>query len=195
MIENLVDQETVVIVSGLPRSGTSMMMQILEAGGVPVLSDRIRQADVDNPKGYYEFEPVKKTREDDSWIEDARGKVVKMVYVLLYDLSDDYRYRVVFMDRKLEEVIASQNKMLARHGRTDVKKIDDQTTIGMFEKQLAAVRAWLEQKSNIDVLYVGYNELLADPGPHLERIRSFLGDLDVDAMASVVDASLYRNRR
>jgi hypothetical protein len=193
MIENLIDRESVVIVSGLPRSGTSMMMQILEAGGVPVLSDRIRRADVDNPRGYYEFEPVKKTREDASWIADARGSVVKMVYALLYDLSDDYRYRVVFMDRKLDEVVASQNTMLARHGKSSVQ-IDDRKMIEMFERQLAAVRSWLERKRNFEVLYVSYNGLLADPSSQLERIRSFLGDLDIEGMRRVIDPALYRNR-
>src|SRR5574337_153211 len=101
--------DVITIVSGLPRSGTSMMMQMLHRGGIPAVTDEIRSADEDNPKGYYEFEPVKKTKEDASWLARAGGKVVKMVYRLLYDLPGDYAYHVVFMRRNLREVIASQN--------------------------------------------------------------------------------------
>ena len=92
-----VETESVTVVSGLPRSGTSMMMRILEAGGMDVLTDQIRTADVDNPRGYYEFEPVKKTKDDPSWIPEAAGKAVKMVYQLLYDLPDGFHYQILMM--------------------------------------------------------------------------------------------------
>lgn len=110
------DESSVTIVTGLPRSGTSMMMRMLEAGGLPVLVDGRRGADIDNPNGYYEFEPVKETRTDASWVEGARGRAVKMVYRLLYDVPAEFRYRVLFMRRDLGEILASQRKMLTRHG-------------------------------------------------------------------------------
>ena len=107
----------ITIVSGLPRSGTSMMMQVIEAGGIPALTDNPRARDEDNPQGYYEFEPVKQTRDDPSWVPGARGKVVKMVYRLLYDLPGDQDYRVIFMRRNIDEVLTSQKKMLQRSGK------------------------------------------------------------------------------
>src|SRR5262249_30630691 len=102
----------IIIVSGLPRSGTSLMMQMLDGGGVPVLTDNIRAADTDNPRGYYEFEPVKATKRDATWLPAARGKAVKMVSQLLYHLPPGETYRVLFLERDLEEVLASQEKML-----------------------------------------------------------------------------------
>ena len=104
----------IIIVSGLPRSGTSMMMRMLEAGGIPPLIDNLRRPNEDNPGGYYEFEPVKRTKQDPSWLTTAGGKVVKMVYRLLYDLPTGYEYRVIMMRRTLEEVLASQEAMLKR---------------------------------------------------------------------------------
>ena len=99
--------DVITIVSGLPRSGTSLMMQMLEAGGMPVLTDGIRDADEDNPRGYYELEAVKRTKDDPAWLHGAPGKVVKMIYLLLYDLPTTYNYRIIFMRRPLSEVVAS----------------------------------------------------------------------------------------
>src|SRR2546428_1479705 len=110
------EQQFITIVSGLPRSGTSMMMRMLDAGGLPVLVDNIRKADDDNPYGYYEFEPVKRLSSDSSWLREARGKAFKMVYALLYELPKDYDYRVIVMQRKMDEIIASQRAMLCRQG-------------------------------------------------------------------------------
>src|SRR5262249_60413780 len=109
--------EETIIVSGLPRSGTSLMMQMLESGGVEVVTDNIRAADPDNPRGYFEFERVKKTKEDPSWLPGARGKAVKMVSQLLYDLPRSARYRILFMERDLDETLLSQEKMLRRLNR------------------------------------------------------------------------------
>ncbi len=185
----------VTIVSGLPRTGTSMMMRMLEAAGIPALTDEIRTADPDNPNGYYEFEPVKKTRDDASWIDAASDKAVKLVYLLLYDLPDSHTYRVVFMRRKLKEVIASQNKMLARLGQPS-NPADDEKMMRLFEGHLAKVEQWLEEKDNFEVLYVDYGRMLSDPGSQVDKIAEFLGGrLDTQAMAGVVDPSLYRNRR
>ena len=111
------DQE-IIVVSGLPRSGTSLMMQMLAAGGVEVVTDHVRTADTDNPRGYYEFELVKKIKQDASWLPEARGKAVKMVSQLLYDLPAGEKYRIIFLERDLDEVLVSQEKMLERLGRT-----------------------------------------------------------------------------
>ena len=185
----------VTIVSGLPRTGTSMMMRMLEAGGVPALTDQIRAADTDNPNGYYEFEPVKKTRDDASWIDGAYGRAVKMVYLLLYDLPDSHRYRVVFMRRKLEEVIASQNKMLTRQGKHG-DTVDDEKMMRLFESHLAKIEQWLQRKDNFEVLYVDYGQVLSDPIPQVEVIAEFLGGgLNAEGMVGVIDPTLYRNRR
>ena len=182
------------IVSGLPRSGTSMMMRMLEAGGMPVVVDNLRTADEDNPAGYYEFEPVKQTKQDDSWLRDAQGKAVKMVYRLLYDLPEGHQYRVIFMRRKLDEVLASQQKMLERHGKAD-PQISDEQMARLFRGQLEKFEEWIAQQPNFQVLEVSYNDLLADPEPILRGINRFLDDaLDMAQMRSVVDPSLYRNR-
>ena len=183
------------IVSGLPRSGTSMMMQTLEAGGIPAMSDNIREADSDNPKGYYEFEPVKKTKEDPSWLEDADGKVVKMVYRLLYDLPGDRKYRVVFMRRDLDEVLASQKVMLDRLNK-EAGAVGDEQMAAMFRKQLADFERWAGEQDHLSILEINYRDVVDEPMPQMERINEFLGgDLDLQAMAAVVTPSLYRQRK
>lgn len=185
---------TVTIVSGLPRSGTSMMMKALEAGGLEALIDHIRTADEDNPKGYYEFEPVKKTRDDPSWLDRAGGRVVKMVYRLLYDLPTGYSYRVVFMLRDLSEVLASQKKMLVRSGR-DPQAVPDEQMAALFTAELDKCRQWLAGQPHFSVLYVSYQDMLRDPRGEAARINAFLGGgLDEAAIADSVDPSLYRNR-
>ncbi|HOO17038.1 MAG TPA: sulfotransferase family protein [Phycisphaerae bacterium] len=183
------------IVSGLPRSGTSMMMRMLEAGGIPALIDNIRKPDEDNPRGYYEYEPVKQTRKDPSWLKQAGGRVVKMVYRLLYDLPPDYQYRVVFMRRKLEEVIASQNVMLARQAKPGGSLSDDKL-MAVFRTELESVYRWLEKQPNFRVLFVDYNEIMADAGPAVDALNRFLGgNLNTAAMRNVVEPELYRQRR
>jgi len=185
----------VTIVSGLPRSGTSMMMQLIDRGGIPALKDDIRVADEDNPKGYYEFEPVKKTKEDPAWLERAPGTVVKMVYRLLYDLPAEYNYRVIFMRRKLEEVIASQNVMLDR-GKKEGGGLPDGKLLEVFRAEIDKSNRWLAGQPNFQVLYVNYNEMIADPAPQVARINEFLGgELDTKAMMATVDPTLYRQRR
>jgi hypothetical protein len=184
----------VTIVSGLPRSGTSMMMRAIEAGGMQALIDHIRQADENNPKGYYEFEPVKKTKEDASWLRLAEGKVVKMVYRLLYDLPANYEYRVVFMQRKMQEVLASQKKMLQQSGKkTD--SIPDEQMEALFRAEVDKCQRWLAGQPNFKVLYVDYMDMINDPKTQARRVDDFLGGgLNVEAIAASVDPSLYRNR-
>jgi hypothetical protein len=187
-------KDVITIVSGLPRSGTSLMMQVLEAGGLPILTDDIREADSDNPKGYYEFERVKQVAQDHAWLKDARGKGVKMVSALLLDLPNTFTYRVVFMRRKMDEVLASQKTMLQRSGKPP-DAISDEKMAALFRKHLSQVEKWLSEQPNVQVLYVSYNEMIADPIKEIERIGQFLGnELDTDKMISVIDRTLYRQR-
>lgn len=189
------DQDIVTIVSGLPRSGTSMMMKMLDAGGMPVLVDNIRTADEDNPKGYYEFERVKQIEHDQAWLEDAKGKVVKMIAALLKQLPAGYQYRIVFMRRAIGEVLASQKEMLVRRGEpTDT--ISDGQMADLFAKHVEKVEDWLAHQPNMQVLYVQYSEVVSHPMDQARRINRFLGNaLDLEKMASAVDGSLYRQRR
>ena len=183
----------VIIVSGLPRSGTSLMMQMLHGGGIEVVTDNIRTADTDNPRGYFEFERVKKIKEDKGWLPDARGKAVKMISQLLFDLPDTERYRVVFMQRDLMETLISQEKMLERRNREAAPREDIERA---FVKHLDKLHAWLEAQPNFTVLFVKYSELVAHPEEEARRINEFLGGkLDARAMAAAVDPKLYRNRK
>ena len=170
------------------------MMQMLVAGGIPALTDERRQADEDNLQGYFEFEPVKKTKEDASWVPQARGRVVKVIYQLLYDLPDDHTYRVVFMQRDLREILASQARMLERRG-TSGATVSPQQLRKIFEDQLRKVDNWLAAQGNFSVLNVNHREVIDDPHTQANRINEFLGgSLDVAAMSAVVDDSLYRQR-
>ncbi len=188
-------REEVIVVSGLPRSGTSMMMQMLEAGGVAVLTDRARAADEDNLKGYYEFERVKALPQDTAWLKEAGGKAVKIVSELLRRLPADHAYRVIFMRRDLREVLASQGQMLVRRGVASSGVSDDRMA-EVFRKHLREVEAWLEGQPNVAVFYADYNGILKEPARWAEEIGRFLGGrLDVKRMAGVVDGVLYRQRK
>jgi len=186
----------IIIVSGLPRSGTSMMMKMLEAGGMKVMKDEVRRADEDNPGGYYEFELVKKTREDPSWLENARGKGVKMVSRLLFDLPALHTYKVLFMKRKMEEILASQQRMLERMNNSEELEVSDDVVGSLFQAHLEQIQRWMSGQKNFEVHYVHYNELMNDPVKSLSSIRDFLAiPLDVQVMAGVLDNSLYRQRK
>jgi hypothetical protein len=172
-----------------------MMMKMLEAGGVAPVTDNIRTADEDNPKGYYELEKVKELKNDASWVPEARGKVVKVISALLQDLPAGTEYRVVFMRRDMQEVLDSQRQMLVRRGQAP-DKVPDEKMAAMFEKHLAKVEEWLAAQPNVRVLYVRYNEILADPAAAARAVNEFLGgSLDEAAMVGVVDGQLYRQRR
>ncbi len=184
----------VIIVSGLPRSGTSMMMKMLEAGGLELVIDGIRTADEDNPRGYYEFERVKQLDKGDAaWVAEARGKAVKVISALLEHLPPDYRYKVLFMNRRLPEVIASQRKMLARRG--EGSDLSDEKLADLLARHVQQVKTWMARQPNFELLDLDYNAMLLDPTPFVEQIVDFLDqDLDARAMAKVVDPTLYRNR-
>lgn len=190
------EANAIVVVSGLPRSGTSMMMKMLEAGGIPPLTDEIREADADNPRGYFEFERVKKLEKGDTaWLPQAEEKAVKVISALLKHLPDTYDYKIIFMQRHMPEILASQRKMLVHRGEDD-KRMDDERMAELFERHLDAVQQQLAQQENMDVLYVHYSEALQDPQTVAEAVVRFLGqELDVERMVGVVDPALYRNRR
>ena len=184
----------ITVVSGLPRSGTSLMMQMIVAGGIPPLTDGLRSPDENNPKGYFEWEPAKSLKEHPEAIAAAEGKVVKIISALLPLLPDAYEYRVVFMIRPLEEVVASQNKMLSRLGR-EVPRTPKANVIAAFEKHLKETEEWLSKKTNLSVLQVQHSGVLARPREEALRISAFLGDrLKVESMAKPVERSLHRER-
>lgn len=189
-------KKPVYIVSGLPRSGTSMMMKMLEAGGIAPMTDKIRAADEDNPKGYYEFERVKKLdKGDTAWVADARGKSVKVISALLRHLPAEHDYKVIFMRRKIEEILASQKQMLIRRGEpTD--RVTDEELAGYFEKHLQAIDTWLTGQENVDSLYISYNEVMENPAEAATKINAFLGNiLDAPSMVTVADPKLYRQKK
>ena len=171
-----------------------MMMKMLQAGGLPLLTDEIRTADEDNPKGYFELERVKQLKEDSAWLDEAKGKVVKVISQLLFDLPPTHQYKVIFMRRRLEEVLSSQKQMLLRRGKFD-PAVPEETLRATFLKHLDTVTEWMRMQKHVDVLYVSYNRMLEEAGPFVDRINTFLGGkLDVEAMRAVVDRNLYRQR-
>lgn len=189
-------EKPITIVSGLPRSGTSMLMKMLEAGGIPPLTDSIRTADDDNPKGYYEFERVKAMdKGDTAWLADIQGKSVKVISALLKYLPPEYQYKIIYVRRNMPEILASQRKMLVRRGE-DPDKMDDEQMAALFAKHVAQVEGWLKEQPNMSVIYVHYSDILADPEPQIAAINGFLGgQLDTVQMAAVIDPALYRNRQ
>jgi len=185
----------ITVVSGLPRSGTSMMMSMLKAGGVPILTDNQREADEDNLQGYLEYEQVKQLDRDASWLAEAEGKAVKIISMLLRHLPRDHEYRVIFMHRDIAEVLASQRKMMERRGE-EPDGVPDETMAALYARHLAEVERWLEEQPNMKTLHVDYNETMRDPRPTARRVNRFLGGgLGQDAMARVVSPELYRQRR
>jgi Sulfotransferase domain len=187
--------ETITIVSGLPRSGTSMMMRMLEAGGIPPLADTIRCADDDNPNGYYEYEKVLMLERDSSWIPEAVGRSVKIVYRLLYHLPSKYNYNVIFMRRELGEVIASQEVMLRRKGK-EPSGVTEGRLADLFTKELRRFFDWVAAQPNIQLLVIDYKHVIDDPVKTAVELGRFLGqDLDEQSMARVCEPTLYRQRR
>ena len=188
--------EPIVVVSGLPRSGTSMAMKMLAAGGMVTVTDGQRTADEDNPKGYFEDERVKDLAkmDDKSWLSDARGKAIKIISFLLRELPPNHNYRVVFMRRDIEEILASQKKMLDRLGEAD--DADDERMTTLFEGDLFRARYLMKHSPQFEFLEVRYRDALDDPEKVAAAIRDFVGvDLDLDEMVGVVDPELYRNRK
>lgn len=187
----------VLIVSGLPRSGTSMLMKMLEAGGLEVATDEIRAADLDNPKGYYELERVKeldKQGADKAWVAGMRGKVLKVVSFLLRDLPGDNSYKVLFVDRDLDEVLASQNRMLAHRDKED-SQVSDEKMKENYANHLRRTKSMLERETRFEVFYLDHRAVIDEGTKQAAAINRFLGGhLDEQKMAQVIDPQLYRNR-
>jgi len=185
----------IVIVSGLPRSGTSLMMQMLQAGGMPLLIDDHRPADADNPNGYWEYEPVKRLRQDNSWLHKAEGKTVKVVSALLLYLPPQHIYKIIFMKRTMQEVLASQAVMLQRRGEQG-GRADDKTLATVFAQHLEHTEGWLATQKHMTMLSVNYHNLLANPVEMTTRVAHFLDlPLAIEEMARIVDPRLHRQRR
>jgi hypothetical protein len=184
----------ITVVSGLPRSGTSLMMQMLAAGGLPALTDKLRPPDESNPRGYFEFEPVKRLRTDTAWLAQAPGHAVKVIHLLLRELPTDgrFQYRVLFMKRPIEEVLASQRVMLERQGK---KSGDDVTLVRIYQDQIRQIETWLAAQGCFQVSMIDYHQVLNRPAAIAQEINTFLqAQLDIQAMASVVDPNLHHQR-
>jgi hypothetical protein len=186
--------EEIIVVSGLPRSGTSMMMAMLKASGIKLLVDDIRSADQDNPRGYYEYDKVKRLHKDASWLHEAQGKAVKIVSSFLEFLPPGYHYRVIFMQRTMAEILASQKKMLERNQRQAVA--DDAKLSLFFNTHLQKVMRWLDQQNNFTTCPLSFNRLLLlNPEEELVRlIHYFDNRLEMAPMLAVIDKALYRQR-
>lgn len=188
--------DSIIVVSGLPRSGTSMMMKMLGTCNIPLLTDEIRRPDEDNPNGYYEFERVKDLGSDNAWLEVARGTAVKIVSPLLRYLYLDkgLHYKVIFMLRNIDEILASQRKMANRSGHAE-NDVEDGMLKRNYSIHLEEVKKWLENQNEIDVLYLNYADVVNDPRSTIEKVLDLLG-IKTDALeiAKIADASLYRQR-
>jgi predicted AlkP superfamily phosphohydrolase/phosphomutase/tetratricopeptide (TPR) repeat protein len=183
------------IVSGLPRSGTSLMMQILRAGGMELMHDGKRTADEDNLEGYWEWEEIMALKKNPRVIEKAEGKVVKVISALLPALPPKHRYKIIFMCRPVEEVVASQWKMLENRGA--VPKSERAHLIATQETHVARMLEMLRASASVDLLEVAFPDLVADPAAQIGRVRDFVGSSiagDPEAMIAAVRPELYRNR-
>jgi len=188
----ILDGLNVVVVSGLPRSGTSMMMQMLTAGGLTAFTDGAREGDESNPKGYYEHERVKALAKDSSWLSEADNLVVKVVAPLLRYLPAGPAYRIVFMERDIEEILQSQSTMLARDGRSSA---DREVLRRAYERQVAGAKAWIERSKKANAVSIPYLDVLSGPSAVAANVNTFLGGTLAEAeMAGVVDPSLHRER-
>jgi hypothetical protein len=188
--------EPLVVVSGLPRSGTSMMMRMLEAGGLSILGDAERAADIDNPKGYFELERIKNLEheQDKSYLRAGRGKAVKAISFLIKDLPHDNDYRVIFMRRDLDEVLASQDKMIARLDQGDTSA-NQEAMKEAYRNDIVRTRLLCRKRPNFELIEVHYKAAIDDPASACRMVNEFLGGrLDEAAMRAAIDASLYRNR-
>ena len=171
-----------------------MVMQMLAAGGIAVLSDGRREADESNPRGYLEYDAVKNLRNDNSWLNSAQGKAVKIITQLLPALPMTFRYQIIYVERDLDEVLASQRRMLVQNGRA-AKHISDDQLRRTFAAQTSRIRRWLAKQPNIKLLAVNYRDVIADPLASASAMANFLGgNCSVERMAAAVDPTLYRSR-
>ncbi len=184
----------IIIVSGLPRSGTSMLMQMLKNGGMEILCDKVRQADEENPKGYWEYEKVKTLANENSWLISEKGKGVKIIAQLLKYIPSGPDYKVIFMERNLEEILWSQEKMLNKMNRKDTT--DQSILKAGFSRQLEEVKSWLRNSGNIETLYLSYADVIENPTQAAEQVNQFLNySLNITKMTASVDPALYRQKK
>ena len=186
----------ITVVSGLPRSGTSMMMRMLEVGGLPVMTDHLRVPDESNPKGYYELEEVKQLQKGNTgWISEGSGKVVKIISSLLQYLPPEHQYRIVFMQRNMGEILASQREMLIRQGE-QADRVGDDYLASLYQNHLTHIMEWLADRPNMEIIYLHYNQILENPYAPVTRLCQFLQPIPLDQtrMLGVVELSLYRQR-
>ena len=186
---------TIYIVSGLPRSGTSMMMQMLEKAGLDILTDKIRKPDESNPKGYYEHEEIKKLATNKKWLKNAVGKTIKVIAQLLLQLPAKYHYKIIFMNRDIDEVVKSQHKMLVSKGKAkeDTFPVNLKIT---FVKTIKKVQFWANKNHNVEILYMNHKDLIEQPEKEALKIIEFLNlDIDSKKIASVIDKKLYRTKK
>lgn len=185
----------VTIVSGLPRSGTSLMMQILEKSGMDILTDNVREADESNKCGYYEFEKVKKMMIDASWLPQAEGKVVKIIAQLLDYLPDGFEYKTIFMERDYDEVFNSQSKMLDRLGSKKIKA-DTVQLKKTFQKQVGEIKTRLQKKTDFSLINISYSNLIFHPESEIEKMDIFFKKkFDRKKICAAIDPDLYRERK
>jgi tetratricopeptide (TPR) repeat protein len=189
--------ESLIVVTGFPRSGTSLIMQMLAAGGLPVLADQARAADADNPRGYLEFAPVKSLLQDSKWLHEARGNAIKIIAPLLVALPPGLACRVIFCERNLDEVLDSQERMLRRRSQLPAATPERRQMLNdEYLRTLARVKAMLAQRPGTQVLVIEHGTAISEPLATAERLNRFLGGgLDVAQMAAAVDPTLHRNRR
>lgn len=185
----------ITIVSGLPRSGTSMMMQMLEAGGMQIFTDKERTADESNLKGYYEHEAVKSLAKNKKWLPQANGKVVKVIAQLLQHLPMNYRYKIIFMERDILEVIQSQQKMLVRNGKNVKTDVLPLHLVQSYKKTIKQIKVWAEKQPNVAIHFAAYSSIVEQPFMETLYINDFINEpLNVELMAQQVDQQLYRER-
>lgn len=183
------DKQIITIVTGLPRSGTSLMMQILNKSGLEILSDGVRQKDISNPEGYYELEAVKGIVKDNSFLKNAVGKVVKIVAPLPMFLDKTLHYRVIFMRRDIEEILRSQEKMLNKDQSAEREKFS-----AIYNTHIQKTYQFFEL-NKIPFQDVYYKDLIADPEVELKKIIQFLNlECGWNDLAQVVNPELYRNK-
>ena len=178
-------EEEIIIVSGLPRSGTSMMMQILQAGGIRIAYDNQRQADSLNPQGYFELEKVKNLQQNNSWIIECKGMAIKVLYHLLQFLPGQLSYKIIFLNRKLDTIINSQDKMLMNYDKPLQNREHVYRILGQEQE---FVKQWLKKQKNMDVLYLNYESILDDPQNSVVPIVGFLNrKMDILKMSQVIN--------
>jgi len=186
------DTNDIIVVTGLPRSGTSLMMQILQSMGIKLFIDKHRAPDQSNPKGYFEHELVKTIERNNFWIKDAKGKAIKIVSPLLMYLPVNINYKIIFMNRLLDEIIQSQERMLSERGKEN-NTINSEVLKQIFIKDLNLSRKWIAKQSQSKYLEISHSKLLENPKPELEKIKTFLDiPIDLRSTIKVIDKKLYQ---